>query len=706
MSDKKVDEINLKDLSKKIAQSSGNKNLHKAMKKSKDKTTSDLAAMRKRLDALKAGYAAESVELEEGVIDQVKDIVAKKQAKKISGVMVDMFTASAISQIYDKVNDANKAKMDKLPITKLADVAMKMMKRESAELDEAKIISTKPHPGGGHIVKMKTDGGQTVTRHLKSGKVKTMKVHKESVELEEARWEYDASTYMVGGNLRYDDKLEYKLSKANAAILNKYMKQAKSDAERSKVWSMFWDSKETGNKPKGPEKAIAYAKNAVNEEKIDEVLDTPKAMQSYLNKNKASADRAASSAAAKILRGKDKDGNRADHSPEVKTRDKRAKGAKLANRNATRKTFNRLRNEMTEGRMKDIAMDIDNVTSAMKMNKTMKPFADKFKKDAMRTLNIRKSLEKILPDYVSGKDITKVAMAAESVQEASLKKGDTVIPNKGPHKGHPHTIIHDFGDGHYNISPDNLTARQIKYSLGAARAKASDLKLHKEEVQEASKEGTIRIIDLGRMGKGKGFQVQRMTKGKFVDQGKPYKSQKDAEKVRKDGQHSMQFEAAPKVDPAKFAAHMARHDKPKKMTSTQKSLADIRKKSESFEPHMMYDPKTGKGYKAEKEADHLRMKKMGYVHDKPEVNEKYKLHHKTMSAALQHAYDEVKKKGYEIDKDDIDNKVAFGPKKPSSGKTNSYSLGLSKNGKPVKQKLHIQVYNMDNKGYELNMYVS
>ena len=61
----------------------------------------------------------------------------------------------------------------------------------------------------------------------------------------------------------------------------------------------------------------------------------------------------------------------------------------------------------------------------------------------------------------------------------------------------------------------------------------------KEEIDEASKEGTIKIIDLG---KGKGFQVQRMTKGKFVNQGKPYKSAKDAEKVRKDGQHSMQFE--------------------------------------------------------------------------------------------------------------------------------------------------------------------
>ena len=35
----------------------------------------------------------------------------------------------------------------------------------------------------------------------------------------------------------------------------------------------------------------------------------------------------------------------------------------------------------------------------------------------------------------------------------------------------------------------------------------------------------------------------------------------------------------------------------------------------------MYDPKTGKGYKAEKEADHLRMKKLGYTHDEPDVKE-------------------------------------------------------------------------------------
>ena len=46
--------------------------------------------------------------------------------------------------------------------------------------------------------------------------------------------------------------------------------------------------------------------------------------------------------------------------------------------------------------------------------------------------------------------------------------------------------------------------------------------------------------------------------------------------------------------------------------------SDPYESNEAFKSHMMYDPKTGKGYKAEKEEDHLRMKKMGYTHDKME----------------------------------------------------------------------------------------
>jgi hypothetical protein len=52
--------------------------------------------------------------------------------------------------------------------------------------------------------------------------------------------------------------------------------------------------------------------------------------------------------------------------------------------------------------------------------------------------------------------------------------------------------------------------------------------------------------------------------------------------------------------------------------------ADISKLFEAqdggdFKPHMMYDPKTGKGYEAKTMEDHLRMKKMGYDHEKPKM---------------------------------------------------------------------------------------
>jgi hypothetical protein len=79
----------------------------------------------------------------------------------------------------------------------------------------------------------------------------------------------------------------------------------------------------------------------------------------------------------------------------------------------------------------------------------------------------------------------------------------------------------------------------------------------------------------------------------------------------------------------------------------------------------------------------------------------YELYHKDFSSAMQHAYKFAKSKGYTVDSEDIDSKVAMGPKKPSSGKTNSYILDTNK-----KQSVHIQVANLDNKRYELNMYFS
>ena len=61
--------------------------------------------------------------------------------------------------------------------------------------------------------------------------------------------------------------------------------------------------------------------------------------------------------------------------------------------------------------------------------------------------------------------------------EGKFKKGDTVIPNVGPHKGVKHEIIYDFGDGKYNIQPIGLRPNQIQYRLGATGAREDQLKM-------------------------------------------------------------------------------------------------------------------------------------------------------------------------------------------------------------------------------------
>lgn len=86
----------------------------------------------------------------------------------------------------------------------------------------------------------------------------------------------------------------------------------------------------------------------------------------------------------------------------------------------------------------------------------------------------------------------------------------------------------------------------------------------------------------------------------------------------------------------------------------------------------------------------------------------YQIYHKDYSSAVQHALNYTfDRLGYEVDMEDYQNKVAFGPKKPSAGKTNSFSIDLldKRTSKPVNKKLNMQIYNMDNKKYELNMYV-
>jgi len=86
----------------------------------------------------------------------------------------------------------------------------------------------------------------------------------------------------------------------------------------------------------------------------------------------------------------------------------------------------------------------------------------------------------------------------------------------------------------------------------------------------------------------------------------------------------------------------------------------------------------------------------------------YQIHHSGpagYSSAVNTAKEVARKRGYEVDEDDWFNKVSTGPRKPSEGKTNSFKVLLTKNGKPVRNMLVFQVYGMKN-SYELTAYIS
>ena len=69
-----------------------------------------------------------------------------------------------------------------------------------------------------------------------------------------------------------------------------------------------------------------------------------------------------------------------------------------------------------------------------------------------------------------------------STQSRTMKEeykvGDVVVPDKGPHAGIPHEVIHVHGNGQLNIRPKGMPVRFNKYRLGAATAQPNELRHH------------------------------------------------------------------------------------------------------------------------------------------------------------------------------------------------------------------------------------
>jgi hypothetical protein len=86
---------------------------------------------------------------------------------------------------------------------------------------------------------------------------------------------------------------------------------------------------------------------------------------------------------------------------------------------------------------------------------------------------------------------------------------------------------------------------------------------------------------------------------------------------------------------------------------------------------------------------------------------KYEVYHDTYTSAIQTAEEWAIKQGYDLDEEEWAQDIGLGPSKPKPGKTNKFSLSLSKNGKEDKKRLQIQIYNRETNSntYELNMYI-
>ena len=58
----------------------------------------------------------------------------------------------------------------------------------------------------------------------------------------------------------------------------------------------------------------------------------------------------------------------------------------------------------------------------------------------------------------------------------AYKVGDKVTVKRGPHAGQAHEIIHVHKDGSVNVKPHKMMPHQIKYRMGAAKAKPNEIK--------------------------------------------------------------------------------------------------------------------------------------------------------------------------------------------------------------------------------------
>ena len=367
----------------------------------------------------------------------MQDIVKNSQAKKIEGKMVDTFTASAITQAYAKVNDKNKKRIETSNLSTLVNLAGKIMgggsKNEAVEMNEGMSDAMFTDLKKGDRLQIKFDspmakGGSG--SFVVSFKSKSKKYNLEKVTLTKDKKGPGMKYYLYNRNgkvtMAAGDMAVSLTNVVKESMENEEIVEAKGKMNFAQIRDK---RKKKQDKEKWTKKDHDYLqKNTSDNEKewdgkyesveyIDEAVTVKKQKYSYGNVVTIAKDNSYSV----IL-----------HDKEHKLVGKLEDGEKFSFSDDTGETW------MAERKKKNLVF-----------------------------VGVRKKI--IVPaDKV----------ISESVSEA-FKVGDKVSVSKGPHKGQKHEIIHVKPGGGYNVKPVGLMARDIKYKLGAAGAKASDVSVWK-----------------------------------------------------------------------------------------------------------------------------------------------------------------------------------------------------------------------------------
>jgi hypothetical protein len=93
-----------------------------------------------------------------------------------------------------------------------------------------------------------------------------------------------------------------------------------------------------------------------------------------------------------------------------------------------------------------------------------------------------------------------------------------------------------------------------------------------------------------------------------------------------------------------------------------------------------------------------------------EATNKNDTYFNTATEAVMYARTQAEKKGFEIDENDWNSEITTGGRysrtRPGIGKTHSFSVGLSKAGKPQRKNLNISLYGMESGNFELTYYIN